>query len=672
MMDAQEIAAALTTVLPARLHPQIHALARVLADALAGQTATITNAALLPLIEVLQGKTLDGCSGSISVGNIDGQGIAVGHGAASITIPIAEDLINAQYAQGFINHPRDPVSQTFNNYINNYQALPPRPVTPTAIDAALARVAALPADPPAPTHCLEVPHALRFSANDRFVGREADLRAIAHQLQQGQTTVIVTAGIGGVGKTSLANEVEVTFRKSYEPLAPDERINRLARALLARAAHFAPGEPIPRTLLMSSLAEDTAPDAELDREDALQRLLALGLLEPVTASPTANPQSQVRLHRLLVDFVQMTMPDDAAQAAVEQAMLNVPQEQVDQGRSEQLMALLPHLRHITEVALKRGDERAAMLANNLGYCLDILADYATAHSLFEHALAIDEVVYGPQHPVTAQSLNNLAMVLHSQGDYTAARSLHERALAIREQTLGSQHPDTAQSLNCLAGLLHSQGDYTAARALCERALAISEQVFGLQHPITARFLNNLAGLLKTQGNYATAYPLYERALAICEQTLGPQHPDTARALHNLAALRHTEGDYAAAYPLYKRALAIREQVLGPQHPDTAETLNNLGEWLRAQRNYAAAHLLYERALAINEQVFGPQHPVTATALNNLAILCYDEGNIAEAAHMMRRALAIWVSVLGTAHPDTQTAQDSLTKIEAKLRETSGT
>jgi hypothetical protein len=55
-------------------------------------------------------------------------------------------------------------------------------------------------------------------------------------------------------------------------------------------------------------------------------------------------------------------------------------------------------------------------------------------------------------PKHAASLNNLAALLQEQGALAAARPLYERALAINEKVFGPEHPGTAMSPNNLAAL----------------------------------------------------------------------------------------------------------------------------------------------------------------------------------------------------------------------------
>jgi tetratricopeptide (TPR) repeat protein len=379
----------------------------------------------------------------------------------------------------------------------------------------------------------------------------------------------------GATYTPTGHELHVgrTFALSYDRLDASDPPDALAQALLSRAAYFAPGEPIPRALLLTTV--DMAADdfkAALDAERALARLVELGLLE-------AEAEGALRLHRLLAAFVQGVGAGDEAQAAVEEALLVELDKRLDQaGFLGQMVPLQLHLRAVTDTALDREDEQTADLCNRLGYYLDQIGDYAGARPYYERALRIREQVLGGEHPHTAQSLNNLGLLLKAQGDLAGARPYYERALRIREQVLGGEHPATAQSLN------------------------------------------NLGSLLQAQGNLAGARPYYERALHIYEKVPGREHPDTALCLNNLGYLLQDLGDLAGARLYLERALHVREQVLGGEHPDTAITLNNLGGLLQAQDNLTEARPYVERALHILEARLGPDHPTTRTVRNNLADL----------------------------------------------------
>jgi len=522
-----------------------------------------------------------------------------------------------------------------------------------------------------------------------FLEQVRDPKLLAHPALTGRAT--------GTAWSYHERSVARAFALSYERLSPDDTTDALALALLSRAAHFAPGEAIPRNLLSATV--DT--EDELLATDARERLTTLGLVED-------DEESGTTLHRLLAAFVLESAQDAAAQAAVEQTMIRVAYDLNTKGIPAPLLALQPHLRHVTAAAMARTDERSARLCNESGYHLKLIGHYSgarlyvgralavreqvlgqqhpdTAQSLnnlgsllidlgdlalarcyLERALAIWEAMLGPTHPDTAQSLNNLGYLLQAQGDLAAARPYYARALDIREQVLGPLHPDTAQSLNNLGYLLDNMGNRSGARPLYERALAIREQALGLQHPDTARSLNNLGMLLRDLDKLAAARPYLERALDIHEQELGPLHPHTAQSLNNLGMLLRDLGDLPRARPYLERALAVREQVLGPLHPDTAQSLNNLGYLLDNMGNRSGARPLYERALAIRERVFGPEHPDTAISLNNLGALLQAQGDLAGARPYYERALAILDATIPY-HPNTAACRRNLTALTAALQ-----
>ncbi len=60
----------------------------------------------------------------------------------------------------------------------------------------------------------------------------------------------------------------------------------------------------------------------------------------------------------------------------------------------------------------------------------------------ERALAIDEVVYGSEHPDVAIDINNLGLVLQEQEDIDGAKVLFERSLKIFREFLSDDHPYT--------------------------------------------------------------------------------------------------------------------------------------------------------------------------------------------------------------------------------------
>jgi tetratricopeptide (TPR) repeat protein len=323
-------------------------------------------------------------------------------------------------------------------------------------------------------------HSDTFGDPTDFLAELRDQRLLDHDALKG---IDVTPS-----STNHDLHVARTFALSYKRLDVTDTGDTLALRLLARAACLAPGEPIPRDLLLATLeiAEDDRA-TQRQAEKSVQRVVALGLLDAETSGALV-------LHRLLHAFVGAVAEDAEAQGAVEQVLIRAAYQHNETGYPSAMQPIAAHLRYATDRTAGRDDERAATLCGNLAYHLEKVGDYAAARPLYERALAIYEQALGPSHPDTASSLNNLAGLFESVSDYAAARPLYERALAIREQALGPSHPSTAQSLNNLAGLHYAVGDYAAARPLYERALAIWVQALGPDHPNTQSARQSLAAI----------------------------------------------------------------------------------------------------------------------------------------------------------------------------------
>jgi tetratricopeptide (TPR) repeat protein len=417
-----------------------------------------------------------------------------------------------------------------------------------------------------------------------------------------------------------------TFALSYKRLRPTDRTDKLARTLLALAACFAPGEPIPRDLLVATvershetkrqpvaralsrlinLVATVERSHETKRQPvarALSRLINLGLLE--TAAGAA-----LRLHRLIAAYVLMVAPGEEARMVVEEVIIQEAHRLNQTENPILMLPLQPHLRAAASAAQQRVDARAAGLWHELGLHLWMYGAYAEAKSSLEQAIGIRERVLGSQHADTARSLNNLALIYQDLGDYSTARTLFERALSIHTE-VGSVPQEVATTMGNLAAVLNDLGAPDEAEALYKQALEIRTQVFGPDHPQTADALNNLAIQLHIQKRYDQARPLYERALEIYRNAYDSAHPATARTLHNLGELLADQGDYGQARHYYEQALAMLETILSPDHLDTADTLHHLALCRLALGYLPEATDLMRRALHIREATLGPDHADT--------------------------------------------------------------
>jgi Tetratricopeptide repeat len=65
--------------------------------------------------------------------------------------------------------------------------------------------------------------------------------------------------------------------------------------------------------------------------------------------------------------------------------------------------------------------------------------FVESEELYRRALAIDERIFGLEHPRIAITLRNLALLLRETSRLTEAEQLDHRAAAINEQNFRSEH-----------------------------------------------------------------------------------------------------------------------------------------------------------------------------------------------------------------------------------------
>jgi tetratricopeptide (TPR) repeat protein len=391
--------------------------------------------------------------------------------------------------------------------------------------------------------------------------------------------------------------VATTWSLSFERV---EQANAAAAELLRFCAFLAP-DAISEELFAESAAE-LGPTLEPVAADpsrfnaAIRELLKYSLVQ---RDPEAKTLS---IHRLVQEVLKDQMDQETQRLWAERAVRAVSRvfpypefTKWDRCRRYLLHAQVCSA-HIDEWNLLFTE--AARLLNFIGTYLWYRGEYEQVESLHQRALAIREVVLGPEHAHTATSLNELAVFYDSQGKYEEAEPLQQRALSISEKALGPDHPTVAIMLNVLANLYYDQGKYLLAEPLYQRALAISEKALGPDHPTVAIRLNNLAVLYSNQGKYEEAEPLNQRALEIKERILGSDHPSIATGLNNLANLYSNQGKYEKAEPLFQRALAIYDKALPSDHPSIALTLENYANLLRKMHRIEEASKLEQRAREI--------------------------------------------------------------------------
>lgn len=304
---------------------------------------------------------------------------------------------------------------------------------------------------------------------------------------------------------------------------------------------------------------------------------------------------------------------------------------------------------LAELGPAQDQQRAVLLASE-GSALRRMGALKKALARLQQALAIQEVVLGPDHADVASTLNNLATVTDNMGHYRQAREYSQRALAIREAIFGPNHEWVAESLHNLANADTDLGAYDEALAVQERAVAIFRAQLGEHHQRYLWAQLNLGLSYLDMGDFAGATPICEEVLAAQQEIYGPGQIDITYALDALGSARFKAGRFAEALENYTRSLAIQESALGVDNPGNSETMLELGRCQMALGDLSAGAATLKRCLAIQEADAGPDSPTLSPVLQSLAEIYLRQSQPAAALKSACRSGRLLAEAVGTEHP----------------------
>jgi tetratricopeptide (TPR) repeat protein len=539
-----------------------------------------------------------------------------------------------------------------------------------------------------------------------FTGREAELYHLDSILMGGDKPAAITqatisraavAGMGGVGKTSLAIEYAYRYRDFYAGVwwCPSESRIGLLTALTSLSVE------------LGAVAADE-PDLEKAAKAGLRRLAEqratwLLIYDNVTSPdqitellPTANAKvlltsrfpdwagwaKEVALDVLqpseAVAFLERRAgrQDEPGAATLAEALGRLPLA-LDHAAAYCRRIQMAFADYAAKAAgLITSTPRGAAYPRSVAATFDLAINAAAqgcpaAETLIAYLAECGperipmSLVKGALDDETERAMALLALTEVSLvkadpfDDGTSAISVHRlvQAVAQTRGTANGTEANAAARLISRLAVIYPPDGYTNSTSwpICAQLTphVTRRLAEAAGNTRLAAVLLNRAGIYShARTDYRRAETLFRAALSINEMADGPEHIETASSLSNLAHLLQVTGDLVAAGVLNERALAIRVKTLGPDHPDTAASLNNLAYLRMVQGDLAAARELNERALAIRVKTLGPDHLDTAESLDNLAHVFLRRGDPSQAEPLLKRALAILEKALGPDHAHT--------------------
>lgn len=188
------------------------------------------------------------------------------------------------------------------------------------------------------------------------------------------------------------------------------------------------------------------------------------------------------------------------------------------------------------------------------------------------------------------ALEALAGVHRNDAEYEKAAPLYERALRIREIAYGPESSEVIAAVDSLAYVYFGMKRYAEAEPLYQRLLILWETSAGPEHPMVALTLDKMAEFFSAQERYAEAEPLVDRAVRI----RGAAHLSSMNYRARLALMQAKADDAAI---LLKRALSAGE-MLGYSDAMLFEIMRVYAVLLRESKKVAEAEPLEKRVKAV--------------------------------------------------------------------------
>jgi tetratricopeptide (TPR) repeat protein len=546
-----------------------------------------------------------------------------------------------------------------------------------------------------------------YPRNRSFTGREDLMEELAAGLGGGTATAIIQAiaGLGGVGKTSLA--VEYAYRqqaafdvvwwlRAEEPATLLGDFTALADALnLPERTQTDPAVVVPavhrwlaghdRWLLVFDNV--TRPEdvtslfpqggggqvlvtsrwaawrewATPLRLEVLSRDEAVAFLRKRTG--TSDERAAAALAEALGDLP-LALAEAAAyieqtQVSLEEYLRLVQERAVELFGLRQPAGAQRRVATVWSLSLERVREEAPAAEALLQLCAFLAPE------------GIPRNLPGEHPEVLPQELQELArdplaynQALAVLGRYSLATvtptglGLHRLVQAVIRSRLDQQEGRWAQlAVQLLDAAFPEDSRAPETWPACQRLLPHLVAVTENAEPLdvagvaTARMLHRASTYLRGRGQPSDARLLAERALTITQQALGPDHPTMGDRHDELGRALRELGDYQAARRQLEHALTIHKTAYGPDSTEVGYRHNELGVVLWNLGELAGARAEYERALEIGQVTLGPNHPEMGVWHSNLGTVLRGLGDLNGARTHQKQALEIGEVTLGPNHPE---------------------
>ncbi|MFK7795883.1 MAG: tetratricopeptide repeat protein, partial [Aureispira sp.] len=545
----------------------------------------------------------------------------------------------------------------------------------------------------------------------KIIGRANDLKDLHQRLFNHQHVVVVN-GMGGIGKTTLAQVYLTKYYEAYqhilwvslnpavknssikadlvntEGLLKQLNINRTgkkidelfaetlsalkalpaqpcllildnATAALEQYQSYLPSQPHWHLLATS---REKIENFDLKELDFLSEAEAIQLFELHYKRQPLDPTflkalvKDLEYHTLTLEILaktahnQRSQPQELLTAIQQDLPTNVTTRHSQQQKIDKLTSYLCSIFEMTGL-----EEAEKYLLQQL---IALPAEWQTFEVLEE--LLVQEGQSRSQLSSTLSALVNKGWLLENQA--LDSYKLHKVIIDVVQRTIPPSEVDLAHLIAQLTVKLsidQTKDNPVDKFVWVPYGKAVLEQLKQADSVEIAELQNNLGIILQDLGDYEGARALLAKGLSSAEANFGELHPTTAVSYSNLGMILQALGEYEGARALLEKAVISNEVNFGEGDSRTAVSYSNLGSVLQALGDYEGARVLLERAVVSNEVNFEEGDSRTAVSYSNLGIVLQALGEYEGARALLAKALASDEANFGKSHPNTAVSYSNL-------------
>ncbi|MEO9943847.1 tetratricopeptide repeat protein [Paraglaciecola sp.] len=550
-----------------------------------------------------------------------------------------------------------------------------------------------------------------LSSLDNVIGRDNALTELQCQFQY-ESQLILVHGVGGVGKTCLAQAYATKFWDDYQHVVWVTQVSDFVTDFvfsdgLLENLNITKVEQTPEKLLVSAvnalnrldknvnlLVIDNADDSLAKWKTMLPKsnwhilvtsrmelegftYKELGFLEPKNAVQlfqvhfSRNYLSTKEIEELvkIVDYHTLVIEILASTAH----SLRLPFEQLQKALSDDIVGKVPKNRegnkHVSTENIKRYLNAVFLLDEPTEVQRWLLVQFVYLPPEF-HTFSLLEKLIKPglddNSNIFNENLDNLKkrgwLIENSETDSYKMHTVIAESLISQLQVKGEDIEPFVEKMIHLLSSDQTKGNPIEKFIWLPFGRYLESRYADFDNNLLSRLQNNLALVLRDFGDYISAKKLLEKAIKLGVDNFDEEHPEVLSYYSNLALILKDLGDILNAKVLFEKVVASNEAQFGDEHLATTTSYSNLAIVLRDLGDNKKAKVLLEKVLTSFELEYGCDHPSTARGYSNLGTVLRDLGDYTEAKKLFEKAVISDEISFGEMHPTTAIRYTNLASV----------